>query len=715
MTSKKLSAKKLFERLLKQEYIRAAWAEGIIIIALIFVLPVSVALDLGRYSHEIASMPEGILMEFMSQSRILLLLIFLIGAFAAVLEFGYLFQRSKVDFFHSLPISRGMQFLYRYLTGFLLFAIPYIVLYGAAILVGIAHGAIIIGYVRELAGLAVIYLAFYWVFYSVSVIAVLLAGSYLSSILTLLFLHFAGPCFCLLIRKCEALFFRTYMETGNPLLYGSGSAFTISEMILEKLNLTGYYDSFSLVVLLAMVILLPLAGCVLFLWRPAEKTGCGLAFPLIGPVIRFLAVTGIGVLIGIMLRMMSYNNSDFWLFFGIIAGCIIMHCIMQMVLQMNFRAFLLNKVSMLVCTAAAVIFMCVFRFDLTGYDTYLPAAEQLDSVGISLDDMEYYRNYTKEYTAEEYSRLTNVVYSYTNYSSQEVCSILSQMNLTNVQPVLNLASVSVQNESWTEYGNMKVCYRLKNGRCVYRDYYIELKDNMSEISEIFAMDRYKEALYPILTRGEENCTVWLNDGYSENKKKLSLEDTQYITLLRTYKRELKDLTVEVMEEEEPQLLLEFTDNQMDCYNSYPVYPSFEHTLTLLKGYGYSKTNGPEFIYKARIDYEETESEMDGASYLIGSEGAGFEEWDGTSGASGSYNVLWTEDPEQIEALKPYLISVYYSSMNMTLQDVEPGYYVSGYMTDEVTGEEMVSDFFIKKGKVPDFLKALKKNSVQNVG
>lgn len=716
MISKKLSARRLFERLLKQECLRTIWAGGIFVIVMIFALPVSVALSLGQYSDRLTNMPERFLVEFMTTDGILIAMIFIMAVFAALLEFGYLFSRSKVDFYHSLPISRGMQFLYRYLTGFLLFALPYIIIYGSAVLVGIAHGAMIVGYVRELTILAFVYLVFYWILYSVSVIAVLLAGSILSSIVTLLVLHFVGPVLCTMIKECQDIFFDMYMDTGRPLLYGSGSAVTICVDMLERYVMTGYYDIFSMGVLAAMTVLLPFTACVLFLRRPAEKTGYGLAYPLAGPVISFLTVTIVGVMTGLLLRSMAYSNKDFWLYFGVVAGCIIMHCIMQMVLQMNFRAFFHNRLSMVICTAFAVVFMCVFRFDLTGYDTYLPSEDQLDSVGVSLSEMEYYRNYIKDYTKEEYEKLMsqNMIFSST-YTSREQCDVLSQMNLKNVKPVLRLAKKAIQDRKNEEnYGTMLVCYRLKNGRCVYRSYSLTIKDNFEECSEIFAMDRFKEALYPVLTRGEENCTVWINNAFFENKKKLTLDDAQYITLLRTYKRELKDLELETMRSEEPALLLEFARSQNDYYNSYPVYPSFRHTLTLLKGYGYKQTSIYDTIYKARILYEE-DNEMDGDSYLIGNEGSTFTEWDESGSATGQYNTLWTEDQKQMDELRPYLVSALFSNVSLTLKDVEPGFFVTAYMTDTATGEEMVSEFFIEKGKVPDFLKKLKTRALQNVG
>lgn len=703
MISKKLSAKKLFGRLLKQEFIRKIWAEGIVIIILIFSLPVNVALELGQYSKQLYDMPESVLMDFMLHNTTLLALSLLLGVFIALIEFGYLFQRNKVDFYHSLPVSRSMQFLYRYLSGLLLFLVPYTILYGVSILVGIAHGALVIGYLKDLAVFLLVYLLFFCALYSLSVIAVQLAGSYLSAIVAVMIVHFTGPFFCLLIRECQESFFRTYLDSGKPPIFGRGSVFTICLKTLEDYAHTGFFDTFTILILILLAVLLPFGGYALFLKRPAEKNSCGLAFPVVGPIFRFLAVMGSGMVMGIVLRSMSYSNDDFWLFFGLVAGCIVMHCIMQMILQMNFRAFFRGKLSLLLCTGLAVLAMCVFRYDLIGYDSYLPEADQVDFAGVSIDDLEYYRNYIRECTAQEYDRMiaNQEVFSMVSGDEDE-CEVLSQMNLKNVQPVLNLANKSIEDDAWQGYdGNMQVCFRLKNGRHIFRQYRIDLWEGLSDCAEIFAMDRFKEAVYPILTRGEENTTVWLNNNYSGTKQKVTLQDTRFINLLRTYKRELKELDLMTLTKEEPLLTMEFTESQVDCFNSYPVYPSFEHTLTLLKGYGYEFKPMTDSLYKIQAIYNNPEDELI-SEYL------NIEEW--SSQASENLNTVWIDDKKQLKKLIPYLIPDVYYDSNLTLKPTEPGYYITGYLNDKLTGEEIIMGFVIEKGKVPDFLKTLEENA-----
>lgn len=710
MISKKLSAKKMFGRLLKQEFIRKIWVEGIVIIALLFTLPVKVALELGQYSKKLSDMPDSVLSDFMVQNEQLLVLVFLLSVFIALTEFGYLFQRSKVDFYHSLPVSRTMQFLYRYFSGLILFLIPYVILYGSAILVGIAHGALIIGYLKSLIIFLLTYLLFFCILYSLSVIAVELAGSYLSALVVLLILHFTGPIFCYLVKECQSTFYKTWLDTGTPFLFGRGSAITICQKLLEDYRWTGLYNMRTLLILIAAALLLPVAAYVLFVKRPAEKTSCGLAYPTAGPFFRFLTVTGLGIMAGVILRSMAYSNADFWLFFGIVAACIVLHCLMQMILQMNFRAFFQGKCSLFLCVGSAVLIMCVFRYDLTGYDTYLPDMDQVDSVGVNIDDLEYYRNYIRECTEQEYNNLVNQDMLFNMvYDAAAESIALEQMNLKNIRPVLKMAAESIKKNDWEFYEkNMQVCFRLKNGKCIFRAYKIDLMENLEDCAEIFAMDRFKEDLYPILIRGEDNCTVWLNNNYSDTKQKLALSDTRYINLLRTYKRELKDLDLLTLTEEEPLLTLEFTESQNDCFNSYPVYPSFEHTLTLLKGYGYTFQPMTEVLYKVEAFYEKPAEKIDMYEDKKSLEASTIEEWD--SEDSDSVSSLWIEDKKKLKELSSCLVADVYCNTNLTIRETEPGYTFVGYLRDPATGEEITMGFVIEKDKVPDFLKKLKENS-----
>lgn len=711
MILKKLSVRKRFMRLLSQEFLRKLWVEGVTAIVLLFALPVQMALKLGAYQDRLNSMPKGILFELLIKNDPLLGAIFLLSVLMALAEFSYLFRRDKVDFYHSLPVSRTMHFAYRYLNGLLQFLIPYLIFYAAAIMVGIMNGALVVGYGKELVVTSVLYLLFFCVFYAVSLIAVQLSGSYLSAGIVLAIVHFAPMFFCYVLNEYGLLFLRTYVNTEIPLLYGYGSAVTICRQILQVYENMRCWSTGIVLLFTAMLLGPPLIAYGLFLKRPAEKTNCGLAYPVMEPVFRLIAVVEMGLFAGLLLRSISYDQDDKWLFFGLAAGCVLMHCIMQMVMQMNFRAFLEGKLSLVLCTLVTVLLMGTFRYDLMGYDQYIPDESQLDCVGISIQELEYYRNYIQEYTDEDLEKRFGSNYEYYTifdqiYSESERYRLLQEMNLKNIWPILEIVQHSVENPKWKVYdANVTVCFKLKNGRCIFRQYQMDMEKEWKLCEKIFTMDDFKEALYPILNRGEENTNIWLNCNYSNDKEKITLSDTRFTSLLRTYKRELKELQLQTLREEVPLFTLEFTNQQDGFYNSYPVYPSFRHTLTLLKGYGYEVEPVNDLLYELQISYQKVDTYED-AEEADQMEAIRQEaQVTGNSVNFGS-KTMTVNAAKQLEQLRPYLVPQLYRAFNLTLKEVESDYYVTGYLRDPSSGEVTIQDFLIEKGKVPDFLKGL---------
>lgn len=709
MISKKLSARKLFGRLLRQEYLHKIWTGGIICVVLIFAFPVNLALYLGQYTEELTRMPEDLLVQFISDNYQGFVCIYLIGLLLSMVEFGYLFRRDKVDFYHALPVSRSIQFSYRYLNGVIQFVFPFLIFYAITVLIAIGHGVMIVGQMLAIFRLCLMYLLFFILMYTVSVMGMLLAGSYLSALMVIFLLHFAGPVFCWIITRCERSFFRTFVNTGDQPLFGQGSIVTICIKTLEDFKDNGYVVSHSFTLLVILGILLLVLAYVLFWKRPTEKTGCGLAYPVIQPLIQCITVVGGGMLAGLFLQQMSFDGGDRWLFFGMIAGCIVMHMILQMIFQLNFRAFFQGKLQMLFCTALALLFMCVFRFDLLGYDQYFPAKEQLESVGISITNLEAYRTYLLEGGTFEYdeSGWDVITVSSVTQDEKDLYQSLRQMNLKNTRPVLDIAQHAIQDKSWDrDKTNITICYRLKEGKCIYRSYKMDLDQEEANCSEIFAMDAYKEFLYPVLARGEENITVQLNSPTSTVKKKLNLKDVSYISLLRTYKRELKELSYEQLKSEEPLLNLEFTEDDYRIrYNSYPVYPSFKHTLTLLKGYGYEFQPIRELIYRADVTLiaNEQEDVFASSTSYASVEGSSFVE--GTSSASTEAQKLQIKDSKKLKKIIPNLVDLSARMTNLTLEPVDETYSVTGYYHDVVTGEELPTEFYFKKDTVPDFVRS----------
>ena len=59
-----------------------------------------------------------------------------IAVLCALTGFGYIHSKDKTDFFHSLPVKRGQWFVVNYLSGLIIFLLPYVICSALTIAVG---------------------------------------------------------------------------------------------------------------------------------------------------------------------------------------------------------------------------------------------------------------------------------------------------------------------------------------------------------------------------------------------------------------------------------------------------------------------------------------------------------------------------------------------------------------------------------------------------
>ena len=79
--------------------------------------------------------------------------------------------------------------------------------------------------------------------------------------------------------------------------------------------------------------------------------------------------------------------------FGLICGLLLSHCTIEIIYHFDFRKLFSSRISMAVCGLCAALVFFGFQFDLFGYDKYIPKPESLESVAVSLNNMEYWVDY----------------------------------------------------------------------------------------------------------------------------------------------------------------------------------------------------------------------------------------------------------------------------------------------------------------------------------
>lgn len=133
-----------------------------------------------------------------------------VGAVICALNgFSYLHSRTKVDFWHSLPVRREMLFAVKYINGILIYLAAYAV--NTVLTLGLfaARGMM----TRE--ALAAAYMSIlvhataYWLFYSVALATVFLTGHILVNLMGVAVFYLYGILVSTLCRGLMLTFFRT--------------------------------------------------------------------------------------------------------------------------------------------------------------------------------------------------------------------------------------------------------------------------------------------------------------------------------------------------------------------------------------------------------------------------------------------------------------------------------------------------------------------------
>ena len=640
-----MTSKNLFFNLMRENTRRRLWVTALIALVFFFLFPVWTALMISDYLNISAANGELIdeavrlaqaksfilerFLEWISINNGLTVLVMMVAAvICGVSGFSYLHSKQKADFYHSLPVKREKLFVVNYINGILYTAVPYLICLVISSVLVMVKAAPALPWGRVLAGFAQ-HMCFYILIYSTVILAVMLTGSTIVSVLgsTVFFLY--GPCVVLLKYGYFATFFKTFY---------SGSDSFPSALLARTSPLAWYISSADRIMgagsravwALVIAVVLTAITVVLYKKRPSEAAGKAMAFKISQPVIKVLLVVPAALFGGLFFY--ELKGSDGWAVFGLLSGLIITYCIVEIIYNFDFRRLFAHKVHLAACVLICGAVFSFFRFDLSGYDSYVPSADKIESAGF----YSYYLDggiMDKYYIKPELTKENNVIF---NYDSER--TLLQNMKLSDTEDILAIARQGVKDAaeddgryrygdaaySWDTrneeklYTTVTVCYHLKNGRNVLRNYYLDLAAVKEAIYHIYGQKEYKETAYPLLlTKPEEIAGVNYQE-YDDYRHVSFSGDGSKEKLLTAYQKELSELTAETREQESPIGALQFKTNEMqqmidrvrenkgdftrfNDYGYYPVYPSFTETIALLKQCG---IDAGHFLNRDNVDHVE---------------------------------------------------------------------------------------------------------------
>ena len=307
-----------------------------------------------------------------------------------VAMFAYLHSRQKVDFYHSLPISRTRLFANNFLTGIVCTFSTYLVM--LAITVGCAYAMGCGEAVRwdEIGGAILCNLIVFLLIYALTVLTTVVCGNTIITLLLLAWVFFS-PMLVRVLQFCLFdKFYDTFTANAGQLVGAIRLTPVVQYFVLHGTHYIGEHvmgvlqpgeSALGLLIgyLIAAAVVTALA-LFLFRIRKSERAGTALAFTPTKLPIKVYMCLVMGVAFGWVFGMIAGN---FWFWPGLVVGTVLFHWIVEIIYAFDFRAIFARPLHLLAILVVLVAGMLAMQFDVTGYDTWLPDRDDLTAVDIN--------------------------------------------------------------------------------------------------------------------------------------------------------------------------------------------------------------------------------------------------------------------------------------------------------------------------------------------
>ncbi len=303
-----------------------------------------------------------------------------------VAMFAYLHARQKVDFYHSLPISRTQLFVNNYLTGVIFAVSTYVVMLAIALACTFAMGFGAAVDWSAISGAVLSHLIVFLLLYALTVLTTVICGNTVISLLLLAWVMLSPMLVYMLYSGLCNKFYQTYtMQSVNM-----KAVFHLSPLV-QFFSLDGfhyerveYVEQTSALGLLLVYLVVAVAVTVLswylFRIRESERAGVALAFmPAKLPIKVYMCLV-MGVAFGLVFNMIA---GDFWFWVGLVLGTVLFHWIVEMIYAFDFHAIFAKPVHLAAILVVLFAGTLCMKFDVTGYDTWLPDRNSIQAVSIS--------------------------------------------------------------------------------------------------------------------------------------------------------------------------------------------------------------------------------------------------------------------------------------------------------------------------------------------
>lgn len=614
-----MTSKNSFLVSMKENNKRRIWLWLVSVLSFLIVLPAFVGISFSRtlsnatyYLESLGTvlgeqMIEQMLLE---QSSYLLSVrnegIWFLAAACAVVSgiqgFSFLYSRRKMDFYMGMPVKRKKRFWVIWLNGILVFLLPYLAGMAVSGCIALANGAVNGSVLLQLLQSSVLYLCFYLGVYHLTILAVMLTGNVIITCfgVAVFFLYELG--IRILVQEYMSLYFRHFAYEGFSVIPAL-SPFGILYTYTEKLEAGQGNPYLAAVYLLLFAAAVGLISYVCYLKRPAEAAGHAMAFSVPKPYIKLLLTIPVTLLAGLAVGgMTGYSpfreESGFgFMVFSMVVVLIVGSCLIQVIYEFDIRGIFHKKRHILISAGAVAVIFAVFRFDLLGYDSYVPSAKQVTSAAIMVDNYGYY--YGENYYDEEGNSISkgDYVREYMYLTEPGALCKLARisMDAVNARETLPVWGDSEEEGEWYP---AQVIFRIGKNRKVCRTIYLNVADETTQtlLDEIMSGREYINGAYigasDILDRMVADPQRKLEAYFGTPVYRQRVEKADVEELLKRYKKDIENTGFTRMRESIPagSLLITLTEGDRSFRTfrdtEIRIYPFFTECISYLKEKGY---------------------------------------------------------------------------------------------------------------------------------
>lgn len=352
------------------------WASYLVIWALVLPLQglMLLRLDAASSSQSLDTYIRGFVNQVEEMAVLCLPMALIFGVICAMAACSHLYSARSANFFGALPVRREGQFLTHYLAGLSFLMVPNVVIFLLTLLVELA------GRTVYLEGLL------YWLgvsagecffFYSMAVFCGMFTGHIL-----------ALPAFYGIFNLLAVVLYTLANVVCQQFYYGfvtlGDTVYQLTRWLTPVWKLSLGSGPHPATVEMYALAGLVLSVCAFFLYlaRRLEQAGDVVSVRSMRPVFQY----GVAIMSGLCLGMVTegiLNGDTVTLMVAMVVWAVAGYFVARMLLERSFRVLRHWKGAVATVGVFAVLFLTV-GFDLTGFETRVPAPEQVASVNVDL-------------------------------------------------------------------------------------------------------------------------------------------------------------------------------------------------------------------------------------------------------------------------------------------------------------------------------------------